>query len=178
MVKVSVVNVVATAALGQEVDLDDLGRHGEILHDPEIYGGRVAYFSSSNAEGKVSIFLSGKMISVGTRSEAEAFRALECAKDFLVEKGYVKPVVLVKLVQNIVAVADFEENVNLERLAQDYKVIYEPEQFPGGIFKMEGPIRVTVLIYASGKAVIAGFKSSKDIMPLVQKLEDIIRAYA
>ena len=67
--------------------------------------------------------------------------------------------------------------MNLERLAQDYKVIYEPEQFPGGIFKMEGLVRVTVLIYASGKAVIAGFKSSKDIVPLVQKLEDIIKAY-
>jgi len=177
MVKMSIVNVVATAALGQEVDLDDLGKHGEILHDPEIYGGRVAYFSSPNTEGKVSIFVSGKMISVGTKSEAEAFCALECAKDFLVEKGYVKPVVLEKLVQNIVAVVDFEENVNLERLAQDYKVIYEPEQFPGGIFRMEGQIRVTVLIYASGKAVIAGLRSAKDIVPLVQKLEGIIKAY-
>jgi len=108
MVKVSIVNVVATAALGQKVDLEELGKHGEILHDSEIYGGRVAYFSSPNVAGKVSIFASGKMISVGTKSEIEAFRALECAKGFLVEKGYVKPVVLEKLVQNIVAVADFE----------------------------------------------------------------------
>jgi len=178
MVKVSIVNVVATAALDQEVDLDDLGKHGEILHDSEVYGGRVAYFTPPIGKGKVSIFVSGKMISVGTKSEAEAFHALECAKAFLVEKGYVKPVVLKRLVQNIVAVADFEENVNLERLAQDYKVIYEPEQFPGGIFRMEGQIRATVLIYASGKAVIAGLKSSKDIEPLVQKLEGIIKAYA
>jgi TATA-box binding protein (TBP) (component of TFIID and TFIIIB) len=51
IVKVSIVNVVATAALGQEVDLDDLGKHGENLHDSEIYGGRVAYFSSPNVEG-------------------------------------------------------------------------------------------------------------------------------
>jgi TATA-box binding protein (TBP) (component of TFIID and TFIIIB) len=119
MVKVSIVNGVATAALGQEVDLDDLGKHGEILHDSEIYGGRVAYFTSPNVAGKVSIFASGKMISVGTKSEIAAFRALECAKVFLVEKGYVKPIVLEKLVQNIVAVADFEENVNLEKLAQE-----------------------------------------------------------
>ena len=108
MVKVSIVNVVATAALGQKVDLEELGKHGEILHDSEIYGGRVAYFSSPNVAGKVSIFASGKMISVGTKSEKAVFRALECAKGFLVEKGYVKPVVLEKLVQNIVAVADFE----------------------------------------------------------------------
>lgn len=37
----------------------------------------------------------------------------------------------------------------------------------GGIFRMEGRFRATVLIYASGKAVIAGLKSSKDIVPLV-----------
>jgi TATA-box binding protein (TBP) (component of TFIID and TFIIIB) len=42
---------------------------------------------------------------------------------------------------------------------------------------MEGQVRVTVPIHASGKAVIAGFKSSKDIAPLVQKLEDVIKAY-
>jgi TATA-box binding protein (TBP) (component of TFIID and TFIIIB) len=65
----------------------------------------------------------------------------------------------------------------LESLAQDYKVIYEPEQFPGRIFKIEWRVRVSVLVYASGKAVIAGFKSSKDIAPLVQKLANAIKAY-
>jgi len=42
---------------------------------------------------------------------------------------------------------------------------------------LEGRFRATVLIYTSGKAVIAGFKSSKDVVPLVEKLEDVIKAY-
>jgi len=40
-----------------------------------------------------------------------------------------------------------------------------------------GRFRATVLIYTSGKAVIAGFKSSKDVVPLVQKLSGVIEPY-
>jgi hypothetical protein len=42
---------------------------------------------------------------------------------------------------------------------------------------LEGRFKATVLIYASGKAVIAGLKSLKDIVPLVQKLSDVIEPY-
>lgn len=119
MVKVSIVNVVATAALGQKIDLDDLGKHGEILHDSEVYGGRVAYFRSTEFAGEVTIFPSGKLISVGTKSEAEAYRALELAKEYLIEKGFVTWVNLEKKTQNIVVVVDFGHGINLEELAQE-----------------------------------------------------------
>jgi len=56
MVKVSIVNVVATAALGQRVDLEELGRYPQIVHDAEIYGGRVAYFRAPKVAGEVTIF--------------------------------------------------------------------------------------------------------------------------
>jgi len=68
MAEATIVNVVATAALNQRLDLDELGKFREILHDPSIYGGRAAYFKSPNMKGKVSIFASGKMISVGTKN--------------------------------------------------------------------------------------------------------------
>jgi len=176
MAKVSIVNVVATAALGQRVDLAELGKHQQILHDSEIYGGRVAYFRSPRFNGEVTIFASGKMISVGTKSEAEAFRALECAKEFLVKEGFIEAATLEKKIQNMVLVADLGKEVNLEDLAQNSKMIYEPEQFPGGILRIEEPSRATVLIYASGKAVFAGLKSSAEIRPLTRKLEEIVRS--
>lgn len=46
MIQTSIVNVVATAALGQRLDLEDLQRCPEILHDQGVYGRRVAYFRS------------------------------------------------------------------------------------------------------------------------------------
>jgi TATA-box binding protein (TBP) (component of TFIID and TFIIIB) len=73
MTRTTIVNVVATADLNQEVDLFELANLKEIVYDSEIYGGRVAYFKLSDMEGKVSIFSSGKMISVGTKSDKTAF---------------------------------------------------------------------------------------------------------
>jgi len=177
MIKTAIVNVVATAALNQELDLYELGKTRQILHDSEIYGGRVAYFKSSNMEGKVSIFPSGKMVSVGTTSEEKAFYELEHTMKFLVEKRLAKPTLLQPKTQNVVVTADFGESINLEELAKDYKMIYEPEQFPSGILKIEEPYKATVLIFASGKTVITGLKSSKKIKPTIQKLENIVKTY-
>lgn len=175
MVKASIVNVVATAALDQKLDLDDLAKCREILHDSEIYGGRVAYFKTSHMEGKVSFFTSGKMISVGTTSEEKAFHELEYATNFLVEEGFIKPVILQPKVQNVVVTADFGERIDIEELSERWKMIYEPEQFPGAILKINTPYEATVLIFASGKVVITGLKGSHQIKPTKQKLMDIMK---
>jgi len=102
LVKVAVVNVVATASLNQPMDFEELRRFGEIFHDSDVYGGRVAYFKTKQMQGRVSIFLSGKMISVGTKSEEQAQKELQLAKQLLVEKGLIKEVELEPKTQNIV----------------------------------------------------------------------------
>lgn len=172
MVKTAIVNVVATATLNQDfpLDLDELGRFKEIIHNPDVYSGRVAYLKSSNMQGKVSIFPSGNMISVGTRSEGKAAYELELAKEYLVTKGFVKPTTLKPKIQNIVVVADFGRNIDLEDLAIKHSLIYEPEQFPGGILRIKEPHSVTALLYASGKAVFTGLKSTNHIDPAVRKI--------
>lgn len=175
MIKSLIVNVVATSALNQEIDLYELGKFREVLHDPKIYGGRVAYFKSSNMKGKVSIFTSGKMISIGTKSEKEAVQELEYAKNFLIDKGFINPTPLKINIQNIVVLSIFGENINLEELAANCKMIYEPEQFPGGILRLKKPHRVTLLIFASGKVVITGLKSSDQIEPVVRKIVRLLR---
>lgn len=67
MVKTVIVNVVSTAHLQQKPDLHELEQFKEILHDTKIYGGTVAYFKGAPMEGKVFIFPSGKIISVGNK---------------------------------------------------------------------------------------------------------------
>ena len=174
MIRTAIVNVVATAALNQRLDLDELGKFRDILHDAAIYGGRVAYFKSPNMSGKVSIFASGKMISVGTKSEKEAAHELECVKDFLVKKGFVKPTILRQKTQNIVVMINFGESINLEELAKNYGIIYEPEQFPGGILRIKEPYKTTVLVFASGKVIVSGLRSSNQIKPTIQKIVSIL----
>ena len=175
LTKTSIVNMVATAALNQELDLDELGKFSEVLHDSDVYGGRVAYFKSSNMEGKVSIFSSGKMISVGTKSEEKAFFELEYVAEFLVENGFIKRTMLQPKIRNIVVTVDFAENLDLGELSGFVRMIYEPEQFPGGILKIEEPYKATILIFASGKAVITGLKSSNQIERVIKELVNILR---
>jgi len=38
-----IVNIVATANLGQPVDLKEVARIRHTIHDPDIYGGRVGW---------------------------------------------------------------------------------------------------------------------------------------
>jgi TATA-box binding protein (TBP) (component of TFIID and TFIIIB) len=67
--------VVATAVLDQPVDLELLHERfpKNIVYDQEIYGGLVAYFKTEGMEGKVSIFWSGKLISLEAKSLEKAY---------------------------------------------------------------------------------------------------------
>lgn len=151
-----VVNVVATADLGHFIDLEKLANDFfmEIIHDPEIYGGRVAYFKSKEMEGKVSIFSSGKMISIGTRSINKAKKELELVAKILQGNLKIKP-----SIHNIVATANFGFEIDLEKLVSSDKFnsIYEPEQFPAVILRMQlDNKKASFLIFASGNIVCTG----------------------
>jgi transcription initiation factor TFIID TATA-box-binding protein len=175
-IKISIVNVVMTASIGQEVDFCELRKYKEIFHDSDVYGGRVAYFKKPGMEGKVSIFLSGKMISAGTKSEAQAFKELRLAMIFLVERNLAKTVELQPKTQNLVVLADFEASLNLEKFSENLNAIYEPEQFPGAILRITKPFKTSILVFASGKVVITGLKSSGQIKPTIQLLKQLIES--
>jgi transcription initiation factor TFIID TATA-box-binding protein len=174
--RVSIVNVVATAALGQSLDFDELKEHEEIFHDSRVYGGRVAYYKAPSMEGRVSIFRSGKMISVGAKTEKKAFQQLHLAMNFLTKKGFVKPVELDFRTRNIVVTADFGKSLNLEKLAENSKAIYEPEQFPGAILRIDKPSKASVLVFASGKIVITGLTKQSQIIPTINRLKSLTRS--
>ena len=65
-------------------------------------------------------------------------------------------------IQNIVASCDVGFSIKLESLKEKSEKLtrchYEPELFPGLIYKMESP-KVVLLIFTSGKIVLAGAKS-------------------
>lgn len=65
-------------------------------------------------------------------------------------------------IQNIVASCDVGYSIKLEALKETQEGLsrshYEPELFPGLIYKMEEP-KVVLLIFTSGKIVLAGAKS-------------------
>ena len=49
------------------------------------------------------------------------------------------------------------------------RMIYEPEQFPGLIYRMENP-KAVILIFSSGKLVCTGAKKEEEVHQAVMKL--------
>ena len=171
--KPEVVNVVATADLQQRVSLTDISRLPYTIHDQEIYGGRVAYLKTPEMHGKVTIFPSGKLISVGTRSLQQAQEDIQTTKQILLSDDLIEPVELTTTIRNLVAVLTLPETVDLEKLAQEVNVIYEPEQFPGAIIKTKQP-KATHLVFNSGKIVISGTRSIQELQEAANWITEIL----
>ena len=158
----SIVNVVATGDLKQRVDIKVIAKLPHMIHDSKIYGGRVTYLKTPTMYGKVTIFPSGKLISIGTKSPEQAQLDLETTVAILVEEGFIEPLEIQANTRNLVAVASFDNISSLEEIASYTGAIYEPEQFPGAILK-SSTTNATYLIFQSGKIVISGTSSIEEL---------------
>jgi transcription initiation factor TFIID TATA-box-binding protein len=84
-----------------------------------------------------------------------------------------RPVIVV---QNIVASAGLGGTIDLEKVVYSLKkTMYEPEQFPGLIYRMDEP-KVVILIFASGKLVCTGAKKEIQVHIAVNKLQETLEA--
>lgn len=120
------------------------------------------------------IFRSGKMVCTGAKSEQDSKKASGQYAKQLKKIGN-KDVRLTNFViQNIVASHDVKFQIKLESLLnksqqQAADVRYDPEVFPGLIFKMTNP-KVVLLIFASGKIVLTGAKHRQEIYEAYTKI--------
>ncbi len=107
----------------------------------------------------ISIFSTGKMISVGSKNVQTAKHDLHYASRRLVELGLITPTRITVKLQNIVATSSLGRSINLETLpTQLPQTIYEPEQFPGAIHYAKELEGASILIFANGKVVFAGLR--------------------
>lgn len=81
-------------------------------------------------------------------------------------------------VQNIVGTADVGFPIRLEGLVYAHSTFasYEPELFPGLIYRLVNP-RVVFLIFVSGKIVITGAKTEADLSQAYTKLYPVLMEY-
>ena len=166
---VKIENVVASAALNQRVDLNAIVKScPRVEYRPEQFPGLV--FRLKRPKTATLIFGSGKMVCTGAKSEKEASRAVRKVVKELKKSGIIiigKPEFKVV---NIVASATLYGNIDLERATFELeRTMYEPEQFPGLIYRMNDP-KVVILLFASGKLVCTGAKREDDVFEAVEKL--------
>jgi len=95
-------------------------------------------------------------------------KAVEHAIDAIKELGIDAKPEYIK-VQNIVASADLGSELNLNAIALAFleDVEYESEQFPGLFYKLRDP-KAVILVFNSGRIVIVGCKTTKDVEKAVE----------
>ena len=80
-------------------------------------------------------------------------------------------------VVNIVASAELNLSLDLYGLAKlSRDVDYEPEQFPGAIFKVHDP-KAALLLFNSGKIICTGAKTVEDVKRAVDHAVDLVKKY-
>ncbi|MFB0514653.1 MAG: TATA-box-binding protein [Candidatus Bathyarchaeia archaeon] len=171
---IKIENVVASASLGHGINLHDIVKaFPGVEYRPEFFPGLV--FRIKRPRTATLIFRTGKMVCTGAKSEKEVRRALKKVLRKLKKNIAIHGKLHIKI-QNIVASVILGGKVDLEgvyeaggKISLGGKMMYEPEQFPGLIYRMENP-KVVILIFSSGKLVCTGAKKEEEVHQAVMKL--------
>lgn len=172
--RIKIENVVASASLNVPIKLEKLVSNlDNVEYEPEQFPGLVLRLKDPKAAAL--IFSSGKVVCTGAKSPKDS--KLVIAKIVIkmnrigikIPKNY-----KVKL-ENIVASARLNRELNLNNIAFSLEnTEYEPEQFPGLVYRMDDP-RVTFLLFGSGKVICTGGKSIEDVKRAVAKADKRLR---
>ncbi len=168
-------NVVATVVveITEKIDLNQIARrHADVEYNPERFPGLVMRIEKPRAT--ILIFSTGKMVVTGLRKASEAPRVVEkVVKN--IKKAGIKVSNPEITIQNIVASGDLHTNIdlNMAAIVMEY-AMYEPEVFPGLIYRMQEP-KTVFLIFSTGRIVCTGAKKKEIVREAVLKLNKEVR---
>lgn len=170
-VDIKIENIVASAAIGKEIDLTVVAEALEgVSFNREQFPGLV--FKLKEPKTAALIFSSGKLVCTGAKSIEDSKKATNITVDLMRTKDPDIPKEFDIKVQNIVASANLNATLNLEAVALELEnTEYEPEQFPGLVYRLEDP-KVVLLLFGSGKVVCTGAKSFDDAKLGVERAYD------
>jgi transcription initiation factor TFIID TATA-box-binding protein len=173
MIEIIVQNIVASTTFAEKLDLDVIAQSlEEAEYEPEQFPGLV--YRLNNLKTATLLFRSGAANCTGAKNIEDVHKTIDVIADKLKKLGvevYKNPKIIV---QNIVATADLGGELNLTETATGLgleNVEYEPEQFPGLVYRFKEP-KVAMLLFSSGKIVCAGARSTEDVSKAVGKLSD------
>jgi len=163
---VEIVNAVGSGFLKREFDLscisEDFGSVADF--DPGKYPGMYIRFSEDSP--LVTVYRTGKYIVTGADSLDELQNFNEKFLDLFCDSGIIERSNVDWFdVQNLVCVEDFSQSLNLSALSISLgleQTEYEPEQFPGLIYR-HPDFECVILIFSTGKAVLTGSSDFNEI---------------
>jgi len=168
-------NVVGTVVveITEKVDLNQIARKlPDVEYNPERFPGLVMRIEKPRAT--ILIFSTGKMVITGLRKASESGKVVQKVIKNIKKAGIdVKNPVIT--IQNIVASGDLHTNIdlNMAAIVMEY-AMYEPEVFPGLIYRMQDP-KTVFLIFSTGRIVCTGAKNKSVVREAVLKLNKEVR---
>ncbi|HLC55418.1 MAG TPA: TATA-box-binding protein [Candidatus Nanoarchaeia archaeon] len=171
--EIKIQNIVISSDLEKDIPLIKLAETlPNTEYNPEQFPGLVMRIKEPKTSAL--IFSSGKIVCTGAKSMA---KVKEAVKKIIqnIEKIRIKITTTPKInVQNMVASGSIGMDLNLNLLAMDLEETeYEPEQFPGLVYKLPGT-RATFLLFSNGKIVCTGTKSEAKLREAVDKLVQVL----
>ncbi|KIO19196.1 hypothetical protein M407DRAFT_150027 [Tulasnella calospora MUT 4182] len=155
-------NIVATVNLDCRLDLKTIALHARNAeYNPKRFAAVIMRIRDPKTTAL--IFASGKMVVTGAKSEDDSRLASRKYARIVQKLGFDAKFSEFKI-QNIVGSCDVKFPIRLEGLAYSHGQFssYEPELFPGLIYRMLKP-KVVLLIFVSGKIVLTGAKVREEI---------------
>jgi transcription initiation factor TFIID TATA-box-binding protein len=165
-------NIVASGIVADSVDLVEFSTK---IPNCELNKKRFpgAVYRIANPKIACLIFSSGKIVLTGIRNNEALSEGLAIVIRSLKEAG-IEPLKEPKVaITNMVCSYNLDKYINLNKLAVTLNVEnveYEPEQFPGLVYRIQDP-RIVVLIFSSGKIILTGGKNLDDVRKGVDVLE-------
>ncbi len=172
-------NIVASGAIADSIDLESISKNieGCELNTKRFPG---AVYRIEKPKIASLIFSSGKVVLTGIRDTESLEKGLELIMNKMKDAGipcFDKPRVAIT---NIVCSYDIGSNINLNKVVMSLNlenIEYEPEQFPGLVYRLSDP-KIVALLFSSGKIILTGGKNMDDIQRglsfLEQKLGNIM----
>ena len=162
-------NIVASTSLEHDIPLIKLAETlPNTEYNPEQFPGLVMRIKDPKTSAL--IFSSGKVVCTGAKSMAKVKESISNIIKNIAKIGIrirIKPKIKI---QNVVASGNINMDLNLNRLAMKLdNTEYEPEQFPGLVYKLSGT-RATFLLFSNGKIVCTGTRSEIKLREAVAKL--------
>ncbi|MCQ2070219.1 MAG: TATA-box-binding protein [archaeon] len=176
MTVIDIQNIVASSSLCRELDLNLIQKEFQnVKYDPKQFPGLI--YRIKEPKTAILLFKSGKIVCTGGKCIGDVETAVAKVASDLNGIGIEVPAKPKVEVQNMVASSDLGHDLNLNTVAITLgleRVEYEPEQFPGLVFRLDDP-KVVILLFGSGKLVCAGAKVEEDVERAVDNVAAELR---
>jgi transcription initiation factor TFIID TATA-box-binding protein len=172
-------NIVASGVIADSIDLIEVSKK---VKNCELNTKRFpgAVYRIENPKIASLIFSSGKVVLTGIRDQ----KALADGLNIIITSLRAAGVDTLKepkvAITNIVCSYDIGKYINLNKVVITLNlenIEYEPEQFPGLVYRIKDP-KIVALLFSSGKIILTGGKNLEDIKKgldfLEQKLDSIM----